>query len=82
MCCVDLCSGHQHHSLSQDLQSCDALQREREELLRERRGMLHAGGHAREHQTPLQVQLRLRMCVTQRDLVCHLQSHCTVNVFF
>nr|XP_046146490.1 pro-neuregulin-1, membrane-bound isoform isoform X9 [Oncorhynchus gorbuscha] len=46
---------HQHHPCGEDLQSCDGLQRQREELLRERRGVLHPGGHPRQHQVPLQV---------------------------
>lgn len=76
LCCVVLCSGHQHHSLGQDFQSHDALQREREKVLRERREMLYAGGHARKHQTPLQVQLTSARVLQVKHWDIQSASHC------
>lgn len=66
---VSSCSCHQHHPCGEDLQSRDTLQRQPEELLREWRGVLHPGGHARQ-----QAQVSLQVWNTIPALTGHAPS--------
>lgn len=54
-------SFYQHHE--QDLESCDPLQRQPEELLRQRRRVFHPWNHTRQHKVPLPVCFWQILCL-------------------